>query len=174
MADKFTALTLILRDLGISGEPLALIQRWVRMHARVNVDAHDHALACGQALATPVAQPMSVGDAARVFHQNSLKTGDLVGTELESPAWNILLAVFAETVAGERISVSSACYASGSATSTALRYIGRLENDGLIVRSPDPRDGRRSLVSIAPNKVEHLAGLIRTFCVGSPMNVDAS
>lgn len=66
------------------------------------------------------------------------------------PAWDMLLDLFAAAAEGRQVSVSSACIASGVATSTALRWVSELEEGGLLSRSPDPRDGRRTFLEIAP------------------------
>ena len=59
------------------------------------------------------------------------------------PAWDILLELYVAECADEKLSVSSACLASGAPCTTALRYISKLEREGWIERLPDPRDGRR-------------------------------
>jgi hypothetical protein len=64
------------------------------------------------------------------------------------PAWDLLLDLF---IAGEEckpISITSACIASGVASTTALRWIGVLEERGLILRAPDPGDGRRIYLAL--------------------------
>ena len=70
------------------------------------------------------------------------------------PAWDMLLDLFAARAEGRRISVSSACIASGVATSTALRWVTQLEADGLVKRRPDPRDGRRTFLEISVDAAE--------------------
>lgn len=59
------------------------------------------------------------------------------------PAWDMLLDLFISHGAGRPVSVSSACLSALIPQTTALRYVGQLENGGLIYRSPDPNDGRR-------------------------------
>jgi DNA-binding MarR family transcriptional regulator len=48
------------------------------------------------------------------------------------------------------VSVSSACIASGVASSTALRWIGELVQDGLVARRRDGADARRTFLEIDP------------------------
>lgn len=74
--------------------------------------------------------------------RDRLLPGDLVG----EPAWDILLALFAEEPA--HLSVSSLCYASGVPTTTGLRWVKVLTRRGLIERVQHPRDGRVVLVSL--------------------------
>jgi DNA-binding MarR family transcriptional regulator len=62
----------------------------------------------------------------------------------------MLLDLFASSVEGRRISVTSACIASGVPTSTALLWISKLAAKNLIVRRPDPADRRRTFLEITP------------------------
>ena len=59
------------------------------------------------------------------------------------PAWDILVDLLDGSLKGVPISVTSACIASGVPHTTALRYIRILEDNGMISRGPDPKDGRR-------------------------------
>jgi DNA-binding MarR family transcriptional regulator len=59
------------------------------------------------------------------------------------PTWDILLELFAAELTQQRLSVSSACYASAVPPTTALRWISRLERQGWVERSPDRIDRRR-------------------------------
>lgn len=45
--------------------------------------------------------------------------------------------------------VGDACTGSGAPDTTALRRIRWLEQAGILVRSPDPQDGRRSLLRLS-------------------------
>lgn len=64
------------------------------------------------------------------------------------PAWDLLLDLFIAGEEGKGVSITSACIASGVPSTTALRWIGVLEERGLIARVPDPEDGRRIYVSL--------------------------
>jgi DNA-binding MarR family transcriptional regulator len=58
------------------------------------------------------------------------------------PAWNMVLALMLAHRGGYRMSVTDLCDASDIAPTTALRYVGRLKDLGIIVRTPHPTDGR--------------------------------
>lgn len=64
------------------------------------------------------------------------------------PSWDILLDLFIAQGKARPVSVSSACIASSTPQSTALRYVGLLEKVGLIRRAKDPRDGRRHYLEL--------------------------
>lgn len=76
--------------------------------------------------------------------RNKLFGGELFG----EPAWDILLELYAAEGTGRKLSVSGACYVSGVPSSTALRWILRLEKDGWIKRAGDPLDKRRTWLTL--------------------------
>jgi hypothetical protein len=66
------------------------------------------------------------------------------------PAWDMLLDLFACKLEGNRVCVSSACSAASVPSTTALRWVDRLEDCGLVKRHPDPADSRRIHVELTP------------------------
>lgn len=64
------------------------------------------------------------------------------------PAWDLLLDLFRARLEGKRISVTSACIAADVPPSTALRWIGVLEGEGLVERSRNVSDSRSTWVSL--------------------------
>lgn len=67
------------------------------------------------------------------------------------PVWDMLLDLFIAACESKRISVSSACIASGVPPTTALRYLMKMEQYGLVERTDDDTDGRRIYVAISPS-----------------------
>lgn len=66
------------------------------------------------------------------------------------PAWDMLLQLYAVELEHDRISVYHLCLASGVSQTTALRWIAKLENEGLVCREPDAFDRRRSWMQLTP------------------------
>lgn len=66
------------------------------------------------------------------------------------PAWDMLLDLLAAQLEGKKVAVSSLCIAAAVPPTTALRWIGVLAENELIVRVADPDDGRRVHVELAP------------------------
>ncbi|MDR7103018.1 winged helix DNA-binding protein [Croceicoccus sp. BE223] len=64
------------------------------------------------------------------------------------PGWDILLDAFQHKASGTRLSTKSVCLASGVAPTTALRWIGVLEEGGLLRREPSARDRREMMVEL--------------------------
>ena len=64
-------------------------------------------------------------------------------------AWNVLLDLFVMGERGKPVSITDACIASSLPTTTALRYISALIDLELVVRNGDPKDARRSRLSLS-------------------------
>ena len=64
------------------------------------------------------------------------------------PAWDILLDVFIAQKHRREIQVSSVCLEAGVPSTTILRWLSRLELEGLIYRASDNVDGRRRYVRL--------------------------
>lgn len=65
---------------------------------------------------------------------------------LGEPCWDIMLDLTAAELEHKKISITSACIASGVPPTTALRWIAILEKDGIVERSHDENDRRRMFV----------------------------
>lgn len=65
------------------------------------------------------------------------------------PAWDMLLDLAAARLEGRQVSVSSLCIAAAVPTTTALRWIKRMCDDGLLVRIEDPADRRRAFIAMS-------------------------
>ncbi len=76
---------------------------------------------------------------------------------LEDPAWDMLLDLFAADLERAQVSVSSLCIAAAVAPTTALRWIGRMTDEGLLQRQPDPFDRRRAFMVLSTNAREAMA-----------------
>ena len=67
------------------------------------------------------------------------------------PAWDMLLDLLQAEIAQLRVPVSSLCIAAAVPATTALRWLKTLVSQGLFIRRPDPHDGRRVYVELAPD-----------------------
>lgn len=148
--------------LGIDGLPLDAIINLVRIHARPEPTRQMNLAFASRHDAK------GLGEIAAEFLVGSLRRKELLGHAADDPSWNMLLALFSDEERGAQTSVSSACYASGAAPTTALRHIDALVRSGLVKRTPDPTDLRRSFLAATPSTNTHMAALIRSFCVAPP------
>lgn len=65
------------------------------------------------------------------------------------PAWDMLLDLMLARLEGRAVAVSSLCIAAAVPATTALRWIKRLTDEGIFVRTADPRDGRRVFIDLS-------------------------
>jgi DNA-binding MarR family transcriptional regulator len=77
------------------------------------------------------------------------------------PAWDILLDLYVAHVDEIRISITSACLASSSPSTTALRWVAILEGQGLVKRTGDKADQRRTWVSLTDLGVQKMTNYLR-------------
>lgn len=87
-------------------------------------------------------------DLRDAIRSRRLRDQYIAGGLFEDPAWDMLLDLFAADLEGSRVSVSSLCIAAAVAPTTALRWIGRMTEAGLLGRTPDPDDRRRAFVML--------------------------
>ena len=76
------------------------------------------------------------------------------GELFADPAWDMLLDLFASSLEGRQVSVSSLCIAAAVPPTTALRWIGTLHDAGLFEREADPTDRRRAYIVLSAKGVE--------------------
>lgn len=86
----------------------------------------------------------------KLIRAESTRAMAIGGKALGDPAWNILLDLILASLEDRKVAVSSACIVAGVATTTALRLITRMVDDGVLIRVPDENDGRRHFLAIEP------------------------
>lgn len=84
--------------------------------------------------------------AAEIYAMRRARDRHMPDGLASEPAWDMLLALYSEEPA--KLPVSSLCYSSGVPMTTALRWIGVLESQGLVKRSRHERDARINLLSL--------------------------
>ena len=84
--------------------------------------------------------------------RETLFPADLFG----EPAWDILLSLYVAQAERRPVSISSACIAAAVPSTTALRWIGKLEASGLVVRRPDSQDHRFTWLTLTPGVSERV------------------
>lgn len=135
---------------------LAQVARLAEMLARIARDEPplgDHAKVLDRELgygAPPPDRDAPVDPQAirRVIRARRLRDKQFGPGLFEDPAWDMLLDLYAAHHEARRVSVSSLCIAAAVAPTTALRWIARMVEAGLLVREPDPADRRRALMAL--------------------------
>ena len=77
------------------------------------------------------------------------------------PYVRILVILLIEMLAGKKVASKSVCIASGCPGTTALRYIHRLVEYGLVQRSACPSDGRVTYIELTSNGHELAEKLVK-------------
>lgn len=118
---------------------------WRRLRALVEA-IREEALAHTGIVNLPEPAERAITEAAKALyagrrHRNRY-FAELSGM-FEEAAWDILLDLFISEREGREVPVSSACIAAHVPHTTALRWLGVLEDRGALLREPDPSDKRR-------------------------------
>lgn len=96
-------------------------------------------------IASPPAEPR---DLRRAIRSRRLRDEFFMPGLFADPAWDMLLDLFAAELEEQPVSVSSLCIAAAVAPTTALRWIARMQEDGLLERRPDETDRRRAFMAL--------------------------
>ena len=92
---------------------------------------------------------------AKALYASRAKRRKFLSAELLSePAWDILLDLYINHAEGRIIRTTSVCFASNSPATTALRWIGVLEQRGLLERQGSTQDQRAKDVRLTPQGVQ--------------------
>ena len=89
-----------------------------------------------------------------VIKSRRLRESVFGGGLFGDPAWDMLLDLYGAHLEQKRISVSSLQIASAVPGTTALRWMTRLEDKGLVMRHADPFDARRIFVALSEEGLE--------------------
>lgn len=87
--------------------------------------------------------------AKAIYRGRQARASQFPGDLLGEPAWDILLDLYIEKGRGRTVSVTSACIASNVPPTTALRWLGVLEEGGWIIREEDVKDRRRKFFRLS-------------------------
>lgn len=93
---------------------------------------------------------ISVQTVSAVIRARRLREKYFSAELFSDPAWDIMLDLLHSELMQVRVSVSNLCMAAAVPATTALRWIGSMAEQGLIVRHGDPRDRRRVFIELAP------------------------
>ena len=120
------------------------VGRIARMLASMSADEAERVVAEPRLLSS------SDGPLVRAFIRLRRMRGQHFMPELfADPAWDILLDLTAARLEGRMVAVSSLCIAAAVPATTALRWITQMTEQAILVRKPDPSDGRRVFIGLS-------------------------
>jgi predicted transcriptional regulator len=99
---------------------------------------------------------------ARHHYAVRRKRDKMFGGLSGEPGWDMLLDLFIQGAEGRKMPIKNLCLASCAPTSTAMRWIERLLQLGLIEKSVDDVDARRSLVELTERGRRDVVSLLQT------------
>jgi len=101
---------------------------------------------------------VAAADVRKAIRARRLRDQLFVTGLFEDPAWDMLLDLYAAELELAQVSVSSLCIAAAVPATTALRWIGRMTETGLLERTPDPFDRRRAFMVLSRAAREKMDG----------------
>ncbi|MGA9580812.1 MAG: winged helix DNA-binding protein [Allosphingosinicella sp.] len=132
---------------------------------------HDWALAEDPPLRRPTDPPMPVTAATvRSIIAARRHRRDFLGFNVGDPEWSLILELYAARLEGRQLHQTGLSVAAGVPQSTALQATRRLVEAGLFATKPDPRDGRKLLVTLTAPAAERIrAYLTAAMEIGAPV-----
>jgi DNA-binding MarR family transcriptional regulator len=148
-----------LQALASTGEPASAIARQVADMAQGLAALADKLVGQPQASSADVVEGDCIAFLEGQFRIRRLRARHLPNLSLGEPAWDILLDLAVAHYWRRETSVTSLCIAADVPSTTALRWINSMTKEGLIVRRPCQRDGRRSFLGISPDSYRAMLAL---------------
>lgn len=90
----------------------------------------------------------SAQEIRRVIRARRMRADYFQAELFADPAWDMLLDLFASELEHRQVSVSSLCIAAAVPPTTALRWIGTMNESGLFERRADTNDRRRAYIGL--------------------------
>lgn len=108
--------------------------------------------------------------------RSSLLRKELLGAELSSEyCWAILVALYLSRCDASRMCVTDIVYSTAIPTATVIRWLALLSSRGLVLRSPDRTDARRTWIVLNDSAVTLIEKCLATEASGmSPGQVAQS
>lgn len=113
-----------------------------------------------------IADTVLLTNAKNLIRERNKRQVYFSNISFSEPSWDIMLDLFVARLSGCSISISSACIASRVPPTTALRYISRLDKDGLVHRVADVFDSRRVYLELSRNAMNAMRSYLRTEVCG--------
>src|SRR5258708_6057056 len=135
----------------LSAEVSRIADALARISAAPVAEQRSPNRAAGQAL-----PPLSAETVRSVIRSRRLRSKFFAEELFADPAWDMMLDLLQAEFGCFRVSISSLCVGAAVPTTTALRWISRMVEEGLLGRRPDPYDGRRIFVELTPETSQSL------------------
>ncbi len=81
-------------------------------------------------------------------------------SHVQDPVFDLMIDIFINQVAHRPVSVSAVSNGTGVAATTSLRWVARLCEKGILVRTDDPLDHRRGWLTLSERSFGELAAML--------------
>lgn len=117
----------------------------------------------GFGLAAPGAEPRLVDQLALSIQVRRMRKSHFGTAQMSGPTWDMMLDLMLANANGRTLSASDLATGAAVPLSSGLRMIAALEAMGLVKRSIDERDRRRSIVRLTEAGIERMASYFEKF-----------
>lgn len=130
-------------DLASAIEALGVLTRYFEQHSQLAPGDKDADL-------LPLAKSR-LRQGAKAHLELCLLRKEILGPDISSEyCWAILMAIYLSQSDGVQICVTDIVYATGIPAASVIRWLAMLNSRGVVARSPDKKDGRRTWISLEP------------------------
>ena len=124
----------------------------------------------GRATPKPTSSAKPLPRTVRLILRARREREAIFGDQLfADPAWDILLEAYASSLSEQRLSIGALCEAAAVPSTTALRWLTKLEQDGWLRRRADPLDARRWWVELTERGVSAMERLAAKTPIALPV-----
>jgi len=116
---------------------------------------------CGSCASRETGSQPTAAEVRSILRSRALRQRFIDPKFCRDPSWDMLLDLYATRLAGQPVTVSSLCLVAPASTTTALRWIGLLEEAGMVARHSDSHDGRRVYLSLSDEGALAMEGYFR-------------
>lgn len=117
----------------------------------------------GFGLAAPAAEPRLIDQLALSIQVRRMRRSHFGTAQMSGPTWDMMLDLMLANANGRALSASDLATGAAVPLSSGLRMIAGLEAMGLVKRSIDDRDRRRSIVRLTDAGIERMASYFEKF-----------
>lgn len=101
--------------------------------------------------------------ARRLLNQRRQRTVVFDGTIIDECEWEMMLDALIAREEGRLNTLSNICLATSAPAATAFRHLNKLIERDVLIRRPDPHDGRRAWVELNPGIEDRLRLLLQSW-----------
>lgn len=105
-------------------------------------------------------RPDPLASAKQLYRGRRARAAFFQASLFGEPGWDILLDLYIARAENRRISVSSACMGAAVPATTALRWLAKLQREGLIRRRARHGDDRRRLIEMTDEAFDRMTCLL--------------